>query len=56
MEEPLHPKAGLSEKAFRKQLYRILFSMGVDMDKINDMKGIELEKLKENFKDIVTHN
>jgi len=56
MEEPLHAKAGLTEKAFRKQLYRILFSMGVDMDKINDMKDIDFDKLKENFKDIVTHN
>lgn len=56
MEEPIHPKAGLSDKAFKKLICRVMFGMGIDIDKINSMKGIDLAKLKENFKDIIMNN
>jgi len=56
MEEPIHPKAGLTDKAFKKMICRVMFGMGIDPDKINAMKGIDLVKLKENFKDIIMNN
>jgi len=56
MEEPIHPKAGLSDKAFKKMICRVMFGMGIDADKINAMKNIDLPKLKENFKEIIMNN
>jgi len=56
MEEPIHEKAGLSDKAFRKLLCRMMFGMGIDSEKINAMKDIDLDKLKENFRDVITQN
>lgn len=54
--ENADPKAGLSEKAVRKNLKKILRLFGVDEEKIKDLAQINFEDLACNLKDVINHN
>lgn len=55
-EENQDPKAGLSEKAVRKNLKKILRLFGVDEEKIKDLAQIDFADLSANLKDVINHN
>lgn len=55
-EENPNPKAGLSEKATRRMIRKMLKLAGVSDDKISALADIGFDELKENLKDVINHN